>query len=109
MDFWTLKEPVEYSGEVSKTKAVLSGLFLIFIALGVAYLVFAKLIPYQWKEFTDYEKTGLQIKNHWIVWVLYDSGGKFLVCSIWGLLGGFMLYVGFIILRQLIKILIKKK
>jgi hypothetical protein len=109
MNFWTVKEPVKYSGEVSKTKGFLSGLILIFITMGFAYLVFVKLIPYQWKEFTEYEQTGKEIKNHWAIWALYDFGGKWLVCSIWGLLGGFMLYGGIVFLKQLFKILTPKK
>jgi hypothetical protein len=109
MNFWAVKEPIEYSGKVSKTKAILSGLFLIFITMGFAYLVFAQLIPYQWKEFTDYEQTGIQIKNHWVIWALYDFGGKWLVCALWGLFGGFMLYGGLVITKQLFILLTQKK
>jgi hypothetical protein len=108
MQFWKQVEPIEYSGEVPKTKSIFSLLFLIFICTGMGYLIL-KLVPYAWDEFTDYEQTGKEIKNHWAIWSLYDIGGKWLVCSVWGLFGGLMMYGGFVFLKQLFKTLTNKK
>jgi hypothetical protein len=108
MGFWTVKEPVEYYGEVSKTRKFFSLIILSALSLVFAYVVLAILIPSEWKEFTDFEN-GKNIKNHWMIWALYDFGGKRLVCLLWGFFGGFMLYCGIITLKELFKIFTTKK
>lgn len=108
MGFWSVKEPVEYYGEVSKTKRFVSLIILSAIFFGFAYMLLAILIPSEWKEFTDFEN-GKNIKNHWLIWALYDLGGKLLACSLWGIFGGFMLYYAIVCLKGLFKIFTTKK
>jgi hypothetical protein len=108
MGFWTAKEPVEYYGEVSKTRNFISLIIVSAICFGFAYIILAIVIPSDWKDFTDFEN-GKNIKNHWAIWALYDIGGKRLVCGLWGLFGGIMLYYGILCIKGLFKIVTTKK
>jgi hypothetical protein len=98
----------EYVGKPSKIKAIFALSFLIVICGGIAYLILYKLVPYTWNEFVDYEN-GKEIKNQWAIWALYDLGGKKLVCGIWGLLGGFMLFCALWLVKQIFTTLFSKE
>jgi TRAP-type C4-dicarboxylate transport system permease small subunit len=84
------KQQVEYVGKRTKKQEIVG---LIVCTMFVA--LFLWLTIESWNDFIDLEQNGKDLEVDTLTYVLYNIGGKWLATSIWVLLSGFFVFMGF--------------